>query len=160
MGKPCRENTGMNFEHAVQMSQNAGPKGKVSAKRPCHTHCSWRCSHNFSWIHNVYVCCLCVSVCVCVCVCGQSHQGLLWSLIMAMTFANTPLTFLGWAAKYFYEKIFSRIITKSNYFLFFGCAGSFAVSGLSLVAASRGYSLAAVCGCFAEVAFLVVEHGF
>ena len=62
--------------------------------------------------------CMCV-VCVCVCVCGQSHQGLLCSLIMAMTFPNTPLTFLGWAAKYFYEKIFSRIITKSNFFFFF-----------------------------------------
>ena len=40
----------------------------------------------------------------------------------------------------------------------YGCAGSSLLCGLSLVAASRGYSLAAVRRLFVAVASLVVEH--
>ena len=44
------------------------------------------------------------------------------------------------------------------YLCIFGCVGSSLLRGLSLVAASRGYSL--VRGLLIEVAYLVVEHGF
>ena len=43
--------------------------------------------------------------------------------------------------------------------MIFGCVGSSLLRGLSLVAASGGYSLFAVCGLLIEVASLVVEHG-
>ena len=43
---------------------------------------------------------------------------------------------------------------------FFDCTGSSVLVGFSLVAASGGYSLVAVCGLLIVVASLVVEHGF
>ena len=44
-------------------------------------------------------------------------------------------------------------------FFFFDCTGSSVLVGFSLVAASRGYSLVAVCGLLIVVASLIVEHG-
>ena len=41
----------------------------------------------------------------------------------------------------------------------FSCAGSSLLCGLSLVAASRGYSEVAVLGLLTAVASLAVEHG-
>ena len=49
---------------------------------------------------------------------------------------------------------------KKNFYLFFGCARSFfAMRGLSLIVASWGCSLVAVCGLLIDVASLVAEHG-
>ena len=64
---------------------------------------------------------MCVCVCLCVCVWPKPPRASFISYYGYDT-SNTPLTFLGWAAKYFYEKIFSRIITKSNY-LFLAALG-------------------------------------
>ena len=54
-----------------------------------------------------------------------------------------------------------QLFKKCNfvYLFIFGCAGSLFVQGLSLVVASRGYSLVAGCGLLMAVASLVVEHG-
>ena len=48
-------------------------------------------------------------------------------------------------------------LLKFNLFIF-GCAGSSLMLRLSLVVASRGYSLVAVHGLLIVVAFLVAEH--
>ena len=49
---------------------------------------------------------------------------------------------------------------KKNFYLFFGCARSFfAMRGLSLIVASWGCSLVAVCGLLIAVASLVAKHG-
>ena len=48
---------------------------------------------------------------------------------------------------------------KQDCLFIFGCAGSLLVRGLSLVAASGGYSLTVVRGLLIAVASLVAEHG-
>ena len=49
------------------------------------------------------------------------------------------------------------MVSNGSIFLSFGCAGSSLLCGLSLVAASRGYSLVAVWGLLVAVVSLVVE---
>ena len=53
-----------------------------------------------------------------------------------------------------------QLFKKCNLFIYFWLCWFFvAVQGLSLVVASRGYSLVAGCGLLIAVASLVAEHG-
>ena len=55
---------------------------------------------------------------------------------------------------------FSATFNCISFYLFiYGCAGLLLLCRLSLVAASRGYSLVAVCGLLIAVASLIAEHG-
>ena len=55
---------------------------------------------------------------------------------------------------------FSATFTCISFYLFiYGCAGFLLLCRLSLVAASRGYSLVAGCGLLIAVASLIAEHG-
>ena len=59
---------------------------------------------------------------------------------------------------FIYLFIFKVFFFFSN-FIIFGCAGSSLLHGLSLIAESRGYSLAVVCRRLIAVASPVAEHG-
>ena len=52
--------------------------------------------------------------------------------------------------------LFCSLLARQVFF--FDCTGSSVLVGFSLVAASRGYSLVAVCGLLIVVASLIVEH--
>ena len=51
------------------------------------------------------------------------------------------------------------MIEAITYLFIFGCAGSWFLHGLCLVAASRGYTLVGVCGLLLAVASLVADMG-
>ena len=55
--------------------------------------------------------------------------------------------------------VFYPLLAFSFFPFVFGCTGSVLLCGLSLVVASRGYSLDVVHGLLTAVAPLVVEHG-
>ena len=51
------------------------------------------------------------------------------------------------------------MIEAATYLFIFGCAGSWFLHGLSLVAESRDYTRVGVCGLLVVVASPVAEHG-
>ena len=76
-----------------------------------------------------------------------------------------PLPVSGWTTWYrvgtqaVSSKVLTALLKNFLFINFLALLGFVAVCGLSLVAASGGYSLGAVCRLLSAVAFPVAEHG-